>query len=269
MTEAHAALHRRLPELCAETLFAGTETLDGFALAGCSACARAVVNARDVAVDLAQTTARAAPPAELRARVLASIGHPEARANPRARDDGKTRDPSAALALLHARAALEAPRIAELDRLADRLVAIAPLAESLLESLAKQTGFAIHFVSVVREGRVYALAQRGLPEAFAGYRDIRRDASFCTHTVSADEPFVVEDAAREPFFRGSKMVLRFGICAYVGAPVRSSRGIPLGTVCALDFTPRHISPDLVRLVSAHADEVASLLASGVPGLASS
>ena len=261
VNEAHAALHRGLAERCADALLTPFELgleLDASALEGCSVCARSLVNTREAAVDLAETTQRGLVPSALRARVLAAAS-PRQPSRVSLKSDGRMVDPSAALALMHLRPELEEPRLIELDRLATRLVAVAPVCDILLGDLAGKTGFAIHFVSVVREGRVHALAQHGLPAAFASYRDIRREASFCTHAVSADAPLIVEDAAREPFFRGSKMVQRFGIRAYVGAPIRSSRGVALGTVCALDFAPRRVTAGLVERVASCADAISLML----------
>ena len=105
-------------------------------------------------------------------------------------------------------------------------------------------------MSVLRGDRCGYRAQIGLDGAA---RDRRRETTFCTHTVSGGGPMVVPDAAREPFFRGSPMVLRDGIRAYVGVPLRTSRGIVIGTVCAMDFVPRRIGPEVVRTLERYAE----------------
>jgi hypothetical protein len=269
VTQAHAELHQNLPELAARTLLQarGPEAaaLEAHAREGCSTCARALVNTREVSVDLALVARRSEPPPEhLRSRVLlaaksALARRPTSFETSSATREGQPLDPSAAVARLHATHEIETARALEITSLKDTLPALADAAERSLAELERATGFPIHFATLVLGDKVTALAQRGLPAELGSHRDIPRHASFCTHTISADAPFVVENAAREPFFRGSKVVLRYGIHAYVGAPIRSRRAIPLGTVCALDFTPRRIPPALVQAVSLCAEKISSAL----------
>jgi GAF domain-containing protein len=68
--------------------------------------------------------------------------------------------------------------------------------------------------------------------------------------------------------------MRDGIRAYAGVPLRTSRGIVVGTVCAMDFTPRPIGPAVVRTLERFAALIAAEIergrrppgVSGVPGL---
>jgi GAF domain-containing protein len=116
------------------------------------------------------------------------------------------------------------------------------------------TGFPVLFVSMVRGDRVGYRVQRGFPGAGQG-KLMRREMTFCTHCVSGAERLVVEDAAAEPFFRGSKAVQRFGVRAYVGVPLRTSAGVVIGTLCGLDTTPRRSDPHVVALLELFAAPV--------------
>lgn len=83
-----------------------------------------------------------------------------------------------------------------------------------------------------------------------------RDTSFCTHAIARNVPLVVRNALEDPFFhdhpavRGEPFV-RF----YAGVPLSTPDGFNIGTLCAVDYSPREIAPlqlavlqDLARLV---------------------
>ena len=83
-----------------------------------------------------------------------------------------------------------------------------------------------------------------------------RCTSFCTHAIDRDTPLVVRNALEDPFFHDHPAVLgepfvRF----YAGVPLRTPDGYNIGTLCAVDYAPRDMSPlqlavlqDLARLV---------------------
>jgi len=94
-------------------------------------------------------------------------------------------------------------------------------------------GVPIALVSLVSEERQWFKSAVGLAED-----SVRRDDSFCAHTVARAESFVVGDLSRDERFRDDPWVtgesnLRF----YAGEPVRSA-GRCIGTLCVLDTRPR-------------------------------
>ena len=88
-----------------------------------------------------------------------------------------------------------------------------------------------------------------------------RDLSICAHVVAREAPLVIEDARRDPVFRDHPMVagpphLRF----YVGAPIRLSNRMVMGSVCAIGTTPRPAPPPAVMArIADLADLVAFIL----------
>ena len=69
-----------------------------------------------------------------------------------------------------------------------------------------------------------------------------RTSSICAHAITQDALFVVEDTLEDPRFVRNPLVtgdphLRF----YAGALLKTSDGLPLGTVCVLDTQPRRLS----------------------------
>jgi hypothetical protein len=249
-----ATLHDKLVETAPQVL-GGPASPDlteaeAHAEAGCSICARALVNARDAAVDLALAgTAPTAllPGPPLRARILEAVRERRGgAAELRPATAPRFFDPSAEVARRHIGAPGDAERTREVDELAAALPHEEDACERILAELGRIIGFPVLFVSVVRGERVGYRVQHGLDVAFTEMRDRRRERTFCTHTVSGDAPLVVQNAEEEAFFRGSSMVLKVGMRAYVGVPLRTSRGVVIGTLCAMDWKPRVIGPEVVR-----------------------
>lgn len=99
------------------------------------------------------------------------------------------------------------------------------------------------FVSLIDEDRQWMKSCVGLQTT-----EIDLSESFCVYTIQSDEPFIVKDASTDPRFRDNRFVkgepnIRF----YAGAPLRTSDGHRIGTLCVLDTEPRpHVSPDDVE-----------------------
>jgi GAF domain-containing protein len=98
-------------------------------------------------------------------------------------------------------------------------------------------------VSITATQRQWFKARIGIP-----VHEIPRELAFCNHAVlQGDEVLVIEDASRDPRFSSNPFVtgpphLRF----YAGAPLVTSGGHAIGTVCVLDTTPRTISSEQVE-----------------------
>ncbi len=229
--------------------------------AGCSYCARALVNAREASIELATVALPPSPraSASLRDRILRSAR--EARRPVPARSPRQF-DPSGEVARRHIGAPGDAERTAEVDALRALELGPGDASELFLAQLERLIGFPLLFVSVVRGERVGYRVQRGLdaatletPQALASIKDRRRETTFCTHAVSGEAPLIIPNAGAEPFFRGSNMVARYHVKSYVGVPLRTSRGVTIGTVCAMDFRPRTIDAATLRAVELFVDPI--------------
>lgn len=254
-------LHSELDALATDALLgAFGEELEAHSSGGCSRCARVLVNARDLGATLAASAPEARVDPAMRARVLsdawrarpASIGSQPAAAH--------VLDPSSAVARLHLRAGDEAARSREILELGARSPREGDGLGRLLAQLQALLGFPLQLVTIVDGDRVVYRAERGLPAELAALGGVPRASSFCTHCVSCGGPLVVEDAAREAFFRSSQMVARFGIAAYVGVPLRDGEGPILGTLCGFDVAPRRIPSGDLRVMELLARRASAELA---------
>jgi signal transduction histidine kinase len=86
-----------------------------------------------------------------------------------------------------------------------------------------------------------------------------RQGAFCPHTICGRDVLEVSDALADARFRHDPVVagepyVRF----YAGAPVITSRGHALGTVCVADHRPRRLSSEQRRVLSTLAVNVAHL-----------
>jgi PAS domain S-box-containing protein len=115
---------------------------------------------------------------------------------------------------------LDAPRENAFDELAKLAAAIC------------RTPIAV--VNFIAADRQFFMSEVGL-----GVRSTPLESSFCIKALLEDDLLVVPDATRDTRFEGNPLVtgephLRF----YAGALLKTHEGVPIGTLCVLDYAPR-------------------------------
>ena len=109
-----------------------------------------------------------------------------------------------------------------------------------LTRLAKQLfGVPIALVSLIDMDRQWFKSKQGLDACETG-----RDISFCGHAVLSDAIFEITDASQDQRFADNPLVtgppnIRF----YAGAPLSSTDGYQIGTLCIIDEKPRQLTLD--------------------------
>ena len=100
------------------------------------------------------------------------------------------------------------------------------------------------------------------PEATAppdGPRRAPREEPIFGHMAAADEVLVCEDVTKDPRFADNPLILEKGIRFYAGAPLRTSDGVVLGSLCVIDMEPRQFSEADREQLQVMADEVMAKL----------
>jgi signal transduction histidine kinase len=111
----------------------------------------------------------------------------------------------------------------------------------------------ISVVNLIDEGRQWFKSEIGL-----GARQTPLDSSICAHAILEHSFLEVPDTTKDPRFEHNPLVtgaphLRF----YAGALLRTPDGLPLGTVCVLDYRPRQLTPEQREVLAALARQVMS------------
>ena len=146
-------------------------------------------------------------------------------------------DENERLALLYALDLLDTPAEPAFDRIT-RLV-------------ARTLQVPIALVSLVDSNRQWFKSRVGLTAL-----ETPREFAFCAHTILQDGLMVVGDATRDERFADNPLVtgdpmIRF----YAGAPIFTTGGKALGTLCAIDSQPRILKQDEIDTLIDLADLV--------------
>ena len=130
----------------------------------------------------------------------------------------------------------EVARVQALHQYAVLNTAPEPAYDQLAELAASICGTPLAAVSLIESDRQWIKANVGL-----NFSETARDVAFCAHTIAQRDLLVVPDATLDPRFADNPLVtsephIRF----YAGAPLITSDGHALGTLCVLDYAPRQL-----------------------------
>jgi phosphoserine phosphatase RsbU/P len=145
------------------------------------------------------------------------------------------------LAALRGYDILDTPREAEFDDIVEVVSAICETPISV--------------INLIDAGRQWFKAEVGL-----GVRETPIDSSLCAHAILQPDLFVVPDTTKDARFCDNPLVtgeprLRF----YAGALLETPDGLPLGTICVLDYVPRDLNEKQRALLRLMARQIMKLL----------
>ena len=103
----------------------------------------------------------------------------------------------------------------------------------------------IAIVSIVDSDRIWFKSHHGLDEV----TEIDREPGLCASAILGDDTWVVTNAASDPRTLANPLVAgEFGLRFYAGAPLTTSEGYNLGTLCVLDHEPREVTEAETRIL---------------------
>lgn len=129
-----------------------------------------------------------------------------------------------------------------------------PIFDRITQLAAHIYGTPIATITLIDSNRQWFKSCVGLPE-----RETSRDIAFCAHAILQAETLVIRDAREDPRFANYPNVIgpphiRF----YAGAPLITSQGFAIGTLCVIDQSPRQGAID-TKPLEALAQTVAVLI----------
>ncbi|PVE23774.1 phytochrome sensor protein [Microvirga sp. KLBC 81] len=102
---------------------------------------------------------------------------------------------------------------------------------------------------------------RPLPDASGTPQELQaagrppHEESLDARVIAANEVLVSEDVTEDPRFADDPLVLEKGIRFYAGAPLRTSSGLVIGSLCVIDTRPREFAESDRRHLQEIADEL--------------
>ena len=131
--------------------------------------------------------------------------------------------------------------------------------ESTYDDLARLASIIFHapiaVINFIDKSRQWFKAEVGL-----GVNETPLQTSFCVHALLQDDVLIVPDTTLDERFANNPLVtgdpkLRF----YAGAVLKTPQGIPLGTLCILDYRPRLLDSQHSNTLKVLANQVMSQL----------
>lgn len=127
--------------------------------------------------------------------------------------------------------------------------------DRLTEFVASIFCVPIALISIVDSERQWFKSKVGL-EA----RETSRDISFCGHAILNDEVFIVENALLDDRFSDNPLVVdEPSIRFYAGAPLKTSKGYKIGTLCIIDTQPREFRKQDIEILEKVASDIVFLI----------
>jgi signal transduction histidine kinase len=114
----------------------------------------------------------------------------------------------------------------------------------------------IALISIIDDKRQWFKSRYGLDVT-----QIPKEYAFCAHAINdADNVFIVKDSSKDNRFHDNPLVTDDpNVIFYVGVPLKSNNGLPLGTLCVIDNKPNKLSKQQIETLKVLSKHVMNLL----------
>jgi len=127
--------------------------------------------------------------------------------------------------------------------------------DGLVELISQICQCPIAIVNFLDSNRQWYKATKNLDA-----KEANREDSFCGHAIMGNDVFMITDATQdERFYDNPDVTGGLRVRFYAGAPIVSSNGYNLGTVCAIDKKPHSLNHSQVTSLKTIAQQVSRLL----------
>lgn len=127
--------------------------------------------------------------------------------------------------------------------------------DAIAELIAEICGTPISVVNLIDAERQWFKAEVGL-----GVRETPIETSICSHVILEEDFVEINDTLNDPRMCDNPLCLGDnGLRFYAGALLKGQRGLPLGTLCVLDYQPRSLTDQQRKAISILANQIMKLL----------
>ncbi|MFI2743718.1 ATP-binding protein [Zhouia sp. PK063] len=127
--------------------------------------------------------------------------------------------------------------------------------DNIVKIASQICGTPIALISLVDDKRQWFKASLGID-----VKETPREEAFCSHSIlNPDEPMEVFDARKDirfknnPHVKGNKPII-----FYTGIPLKTQKGLAVGTLCVIDHQPKKLSDDQIDSLKALSTQVVRL-----------
>lgn len=109
--------------------------------------------------------------------------------------------------------------------------------DDIADLAAELCGTAISVVNLIDADRQWFKAETGL-----GVRETPLETSLCSHVILEEDFVEIRDTLNDPRMCDNPLCLAEpGLRFYAGALLKTGNGLPLGTLCVLDYEPKELT----------------------------